>query len=263
VLAAGTALIVATNLIALGGVMYNRSGAPDSGLALSQRELNIPYNGWGEGDNSGLALRLVWRVDNAERIGIQRYYPSGETTWLNSAKLAELGISVRKPPGNQEERAAFSTGLPADVLLVLELNGPAYRRRVERSCQPATEENARKRSEALCASEMTENSRLFVVDAGRDRDALRRKYPDTHTYAITHGRIHAAYLSGSVTAWVDGLAIDELHVPITFRTALNAAAGGAFNRLGARTPVAEKFEATVAYGRRLEPWLVSMSAGGT
>jgi len=63
-LLAGLGLIALTNAIALSGVVYNRSGDPEATLRLTQRELRTPYRWYGNRENSGLALSLVWRVLN-------------------------------------------------------------------------------------------------------------------------------------------------------------------------------------------------------
>ncbi|HPU80578.1 DUF4824 family protein, partial [Accumulibacter sp.] len=55
-LAAGAALILLTNIVALSGVIINRTGEPESRLMLSARELSLPYRGYRQAENSGLAL---------------------------------------------------------------------------------------------------------------------------------------------------------------------------------------------------------------
>ena len=57
-LIAGVGLIVVVNAIVLGGVAYNRSSEPESALRLSERELAAPMRGYGNKENSGIALAL-------------------------------------------------------------------------------------------------------------------------------------------------------------------------------------------------------------
>ena len=40
---AGLAIIIVTNIVALAGVAYNRSGEPDAVVELTERELGLPY----------------------------------------------------------------------------------------------------------------------------------------------------------------------------------------------------------------------------
>jgi len=251
---AGVALIVIVNAIALTGVAFNRSAATGGTLVLTQRELSMPYNYWRNTENSGLALRVNWRIPaTLPRAGGIWY--GGEAEWLDAAKIAELGIRTRSAPGDYE--SSFWRSVPADVLMVLELNGPAYRRALELACDKAAR-SAQKSDVALCESEKHESSRLFIIDAGLDRDVLRAKYPDAASYAIAHGKVQATWISdGSkkqLVGLVNDLAIDELQVPLPMRAAL-AADGGVLWRSPDKTA---PFEATVTFGRRLEPWIVQL-----
>ena len=260
-LPAGVALIVAINAVALGGAMYNRGGAADSTLALSLRELQVPYRSWREGDNSGLALRLTWQVEDTRATAAPEQWFPGEAPWLTVAKLTELGISVRAPTRSELEGRRYYRGPPTDVLLVLELNGPAYHRQVEWSCRPPPEAEPHNNAQASCEREKHQASRLFVVDAGHDRGALRRKYPDTSTYAIAHGRITTGYTgvpdAPRIVAGIGELAVDEIHVPAALGSGLKPAARGGSSLTGGQPP--DGFAATVSYGRRLEPWLVGLT----
>ena len=100
-LTAGLALIAITNAIALGGAAYNRSGQPDSSLALSDRELQVPYAAWSESENSGLSLRLNWRVLPVPAPGdsVYGYFGGRGSTpaWLDAQKMASLGFSPDAP----------------------------------------------------------------------------------------------------------------------------------------------------------------------
>ncbi|MFP8981388.1 DUF4824 family protein, partial [Pseudomonas aeruginosa] len=66
-LIAGSLLLLAANLAALGGVAWNRSGEAESKLVLSQRELqrNWSYGFWSE-ENSGVELRLELHSPNGD-----------------------------------------------------------------------------------------------------------------------------------------------------------------------------------------------------
>jgi len=248
----GVALIVLTNVVALGGVIINRSGAPDSTLTLTQRELALPYTDWHVSENSGLALRLLWRVEpkQADRAAGSLGWAGDESDWLNAAKLKELGITVRPRSPRNADGPSYSSSLPADVLLVLEINGPAYRRQRDRACLFAGS-TPDKNSKDTCDTETHEASRLFVVDAGLDREALRRKYPDARVYAIVRGQIQAAFVPTStelrLVGYVRGVSVDEIQVPVSMRAGLDSA------------PRKTPFTAVVALGRRLEPWIVSLS----
>ena len=64
----GLALIVLTNAVALGGVWWNRSAAPDSSLTLSERELGLPWRALRNRENSGLDASIhAWRCARRSR----------------------------------------------------------------------------------------------------------------------------------------------------------------------------------------------------
>lgn len=261
----GLALILLTNAVVLGGVWYNRSGDPDSTLTLTERELASPFNYWHGEENSGLNLHLVWRMEQSrpQTNTPGSVYFGGEGDWLDSTKLKELGISIHARSPSPRNGAAFNSSLPADVLLVLEMDGAAYRRTLERACRlptaAAPDAVARQKN---CLEETNRSSRLFVVDAGLDREALRKKYPDRAHYAVMRGQIQASLIiqvSGRhLTGYVRGVASDEIDVPLSMRTSIGASTpimGRVYGQQG------KPFAAVVMIGRRLEPWLASLSPG--
>lgn len=278
-LIAGVALIVLTNAVALGGVAWNRS-APESSLRLTQRELWLPWN-WGfEAENSGLALRLAWRTPVAETEGRPGYDTSymmvgSAPAWLDEAKLAELGFDVSHTEDATAGRVRSDKQLPREVLLVLELDGPAYRANLERAQKIAEaeeallaanpgkkefEERAKQAREQL-GREEREASRLFAVDAGLDATALRVKYPDRARYAIVRGNVRPQFAGyGKSTrfwGYLEKLSVESVNVPHEFRQVLEPVL-----RRGAGYPnqKAAPLEATIAFGKRFEPWMMAAGA---
>jgi uncharacterized protein DUF4824 len=245
---AGLGVIVVTNAIALGGVAFNRGAAPGGRLELTQRELERPHSYLRDpNENSGLTLELRWRLEEATRA-VGDSYHSGESDWIDAAKLQELGLQARRQMRDGEQ--TYSVGIEKDVLLVLEMEGPAYRRVVKHACDRA-QQTGKSEDRANCERENTQASRLFVVDAGLDRDALRRKYPDDRRYAIVKGRMQAAWnntrSSWRLRGYVNDVQSGEVHVPPEMRAAVGASA------ISDST-----YRVTLAFGRRLEPWIVSL-----
>ena len=93
---------------------------------------------------------------------------------------------------------------------------------------------------------------------GRKREALRAKYWDTTRYAIVRSTL-APVIGAAVgqhAARVEGLLIEDVSVPRPLRKSLNG-----LSQQDVRSRAHEtcpRFEATVSFGRRLEPWLASI-----
>jgi hypothetical protein len=274
-LAAGAGLILAVNAIALAGVAYNRSGEPDSVLRLTERDLRRQYDGWGFArENSGLALKLQWRVRTQDAERTEDFNPfiayRGEPVWLTAAKLAELGVDTSEPVDTERGKRRYARLTSRESLLVLELDGENHRwalglarARSARAAAAAAANpgNARLKSRAESAAEHLEDeekaeSRLFIVDAGRDAPPLRAKYPDRARYAIVRGRIQPVIAGQGAQArlggYIEALAIDHVNVPVELRPVFERASTE-YEREAPRG----RFEAVVNFGRRLEPWLAA------
>lgn len=258
----GLGLILLSNAVALAGVYYNRNGTPESSLVLTQRELHLPYGDWGLGheQNSSRSLELVWRHGGDD----------GLLDWLSEEKLQAMGFKL--PDGDAD-------GWPADVRrprarsvwLVLELDGPAYRRQLRAARAALVEAEARlelrpddeelrrqrqQRQEQL-AREERHDSRLFLVDAGADAAALRQAYPDRQRYALLAGRLKPYYQWGPPGQRLGAnvsLEIRRISVPYALRELFaDWQPGGGYREDGRR------LRAQVAFGRRHEPWMIDAS----
>jgi hypothetical protein len=267
-LIAGLALVAVTNGVALGGAAWNRSGTPDSVLALTQRELEPPYMFKGSQENSGLTLQLLWRVVPV-RDHDERAFPystgSGAPAWLDAAKMQSLGFETKSAVDDASARGfeRYRSQLPRDVFVVLELDGPAYQEILERTRQAATVIEAKdergegkKTAQALIDGETNRSSRLFAVDVGLDRDALRRQFADRARYAIVRGQVRPAWAGPRVPAsgLVSSLSADNINVPLEMRGVFEGVVRASYRR---PSDDATRFEARLAFGQRLEPWLVS------
>jgi Domain of unknown function (DUF4824) len=267
-LAAGLLLLAVTNAVALGGALWNRSGEPEAELRLTERELSVPYRWYGNRENSGLSLRPVWRVLVEDQARTSFYFSryagaGGAPGWLDRGKMEALGFDTSAPPARP---GRFEKQLAREVLLVLELDGATYRRALELTSEHVaselakavapedkTAEERRKNAREALEWETSRSSRLFVVDAGVDRDALRARYPDRARYAIVRGEVRPLSSvggAGKASGYVAGVSVPSINVPLRLR---NVFADAQLSEYGqaARTRV----EATVAWGRRLEPWL--------
>lgn len=279
---AGFVLILVTNAVALGGVIWNRHGDPESVLSVSQRELEMPYR-WASHENSGVALTLRWRVaakanGNAAPSGSYGYAPPD---WLDEAKMRSLGFTLRAYADDTQQT---EKALSHDVLLVLEMAGDAYGRALEQArryvaaeeakldASPVSEENKRRRESLrrTLREEEHENSRLFVVDAGLDAAELRARYPDRSRYAIVKGQVRpwasgspaSASATSAARGVVSGISATEINVPYRFRPLFAGRWSNDADYLQYKNAVQEdtaKFEARVAFGQRYEPWITDVN----
>ncbi|BAN50043.1 DUF4824 family protein [Metapseudomonas resinovorans] len=251
----GLALIGLTNAIALGGVWYNRSGEADSRLLLSEREVRRSYD-WADHENSGLALRLDWRRPSAA-TGDDPY----QSLMLDQDSLLQLGFSA-----TDRETLRFDNR-NREVLVVLELDGPARVAELERARQrlakarselrSAPQDKSRQEAERAARNyveqEEHRSSRLFAVDVGLDREALRSRYPDRGRYAILSGIVSAWVRDGRLTGQISRLRIAEINVPHAWREGLR----DGLVRDREDKPSA-RLRLWLSIGQRLEPWIDSV-----
>jgi hypothetical protein len=283
-IAAGALVLAVTNAVVLVGVAFNRRQPSDSVLTLTGRELGPQWSWmWREGENSGLSLRLQYRVESSrssipaesdEEEPFSSYGSFGPIAWLDRDKLAALGFDVAQPLNSADTDTHYNRMLGRDVLLVLELDGPVRARALQAArdllahrehditANPERRESAERLRNAQRAVQREEHeaSRLFIVDAGLDQTTLRQRYPDRTHYAIVNGNIRpyvmrdrtSARLYGAVTA----IRCETINVPLQFReTVPHDLPTGAENE--------HPFILEVAFGTRLEPWIVSGHAGST
>lgn len=275
-LIAGIALIAMTNVVALGGVAWNRGGEPESAMKLGMRELSVTRGGFNR-ESNGVMLNLVWRTParDSKELSMWSYAGGGTPPWLDEAKMVELGFVA--PDMKTYADLSRRRGTSREVLLVLELDGPARQAQLElvraktaeqidKAATQAEEPARRSIEQAQKWLEREENefSRLFAVDAGLDRETLRRRYPDRARYAIVPGRIASAFdrkgQEVEMRGYLRGVTTDTLNVPYDFRSQL------ADNNHSPRDNARNKLKGasvTVAFGRRLEPWIVAIEQPGT
>lgn len=256
-LLAGVALILLINAVALAGVWYNRSGEADSRLALSERELSRSYRN--QDENSGLSVQLLWRRPSEATDGDYT-----RNTMLSEEQMLRLGFA----PAPDECQPRCRQRASREVLVVLELDGPAYQEeltlqrqlieqaRLAQAAVPTDEHLTHRLKQATSELDRLERgSRLYAVDVGLDRETLRQHYPERSRYAIVHGQVRPSYgRERALTGHISELSIAQINVPQRWRAVLDSLPSGPNN--ASRTPL-QRIE--VAFGRRLEPWITAVS----
>jgi hypothetical protein len=275
-LAAGIALIIATNTVILIGVNYNRSGEPDAEVALTERELVLPGSYGFAQENSELSLRLTWRVMHVDRRPSLVMTTWGSPVWLDQKTLAALGFDVTADADTPEGKRRYAKMLPREVFVVLEYDGETYQQMLSQVQQHAQAEEALlagnpgqkefvdrvKEAQRALFREQQVNSRLFVIDAGTDHRDLRAKYTDRSRYIIARGQVRImvevrAGEKARVTGYIENVSIAGVNVPLVYRHVLDPFLAG---RPIPGQDASPRYTVKLNVGRRLEPWIVDISA---
>jgi hypothetical protein len=280
-LTAAAVLVVLVNALILGDAALNRRSPADATLILSERELapktpELFY--FGNDENSGLTLALRWAVlppAVADQAGATHFlYPWSESwgpaAWLDRQKLTALGFDVTREPDERGEARYYAHARTREVLLVLEMNGDAYQSALQQIRTRATQAAAAAAADSFDVRLVNEaqrlretarrlerdSTRLYVVDAGLDPSALRRRYPDRTRYPIVHGSVQPLVVGQGVARQVYGrvaaVHCEDLSVPAKLRAPLP------------RQPLryddrGQAFQVMVSFGRHLEPWITATS----
>jgi hypothetical protein len=272
-LVTGLAIILLSNAIALGGVAYNRSGQPTSQLTLTERELRLPYSYGFQKENSGVSVSLGWRVFDLKNTqtwgGVWQQVP-----WFDQQKLAAMGFDVSYPLDKPDSFEHYRRVISREVFLVLEYDGETYQKVLQqRRDKVAKEEELQrqnpdkkeferrvKNARRALEFEATGNSRLFVIDAGLDADALRNLYRDSGKFLIARGQVSMYYsgnykLSPHLFGVISRLSVQQISVPLAYASLLKQILGKHASKIPGKPP---RYAVSLKYGQRYEPWVTGV-----
>lgn len=269
-------LVLLANAVALAGVAWNRSGEPEASLMLTERELQLPARWRYNRENSGLALALRWRVvpergPDREPI-LHQQATWSDVHWLDADKLVALGFELDESPdwpGYRRSRLQ-----QREVWLALELDGPAHARSVQQAREHLFQarrdlaespdvylhQKRAENAEQHFVHVRDEWSRLVAIDADLDAGQLRARHPDREHVAIVRGRVRPGWRGkapdsagkGEWRGHIEAVSISSVHVPRHLRQTFDPLLEtGAPNR-------DDHYQVTLAWGRRLEPWIVDV-----
>lgn len=282
-LAAGL-LLLASNAFVLTGVAYNRSGEPVSKITLTERELSSPYSYSYRKEDSGVAFYLQWRV-HSDRTTYSSYgYYSGPyspAAWLDKEKLTQLGFDTSYALEGKDAYRHYNNLPEREVFLVLEYDGESYQRALkmaeenllekesllesipkDTSKQETTRiENNAKSARNFLEQEQNSRTRLFVIDADFDDESLRNKYSNQSRYLVVKGKVGVTLQSknkkNTLHGRVSEIFSNRIHIPLPFRDQLVAfSKTKKYRKYQGNKP---RFQATFAWGKRYEPWIVGVS----
>jgi hypothetical protein len=236
-LLAAAGLVIAANIVVLGGVAYNRSRVVQR-VELDERELRLaPTND----EDTGVSLYVEYA---------RTHWTRGFDDWLTESKIREAGFDLPAPPAKGTQWRAL---LPRQVFVAFEIEGDVWRKWQE-------EERARREQEKTGPVVSLPPTRLIAVDLSRDAESLHRRYPDPKKHLIIRAVIRVSWNS-----WMDAnrqskegwrgylteLLPNSVHVPQPFSNILRP-----WTRDLATTP---RYSVTLCFGARGEPWLARIN----
>jgi hypothetical protein len=265
----GFVVLVATNILVLSGVAFNRSGDPETLITLTERELRLPY-AHETRENGGLYLRLSWQVlirEAADKDDKKYGCFSRKPVWLDNEKLKELGFNIDDYSYWNDNSTYYKIPIPKQVFIVFENNGDSYREAVKRAERKLEKQRSRfelntgdeklrkelESAEKSLELEQITNSRLFAIDASLDSQKLRKTYGDRTQFIIVKGLIS---ISKNLCGYIMKINEDNIHVPLKYRNIIDEARIN--DKQKGRKFELPRYEVELAYGNRFEPWIVSV-----
>ncbi len=266
-------LLLLTNIVVLAGVAYNRSGDPLLTIELTERELPIVVSAGSKDENSGTSLSLKWYVLSPDKDPEYLSTTYGSSTWLDDEKLTELGFDMKKFKSEPDKYRHRTSHLATEAVLVLEYQGDTYLKALafvkEKAEQlrlmvaeyPGDESLANDLNnyvEQLTRLKVSQ-SRLYVVDAGLDVQALIGKYAGNNNYLLARGEIGLGWNEDDVSGRISQLYIRQVHVPLPLSEQLVTLANGEAYASNRNSSIPPRYKVRLNIGKRLEPWIESVT----
>ena len=265
-------LLLLSNAMVLAGVAYNRSGEPVISIELTERELPVNQSFSVNDENSGTTLSLKWQVLDSDEDSYYMTTTYGTPEWLDDNKLTELGFDMNVLKSDADKFRSRTSNLSAEAILVLEYQGDSYYKalasvkekvdklRLQAADNPDNEnrnnlENYEKRLSRLKKSQ----TRLFVIDAGLDKQALLKRYADKNKYLLTRGEIGLRWVGDIVSGRIKQLYIRQLHVPLPLSEQVVGITNGEVYSTYNNNHISPRYSVRLNIGKRLEPWIESVS----
>lgn len=262
-------LLLLTNVVVLSGVAYNRSGEPLSSIELTERELTVKRYYSRMDEDSSTRVLLNWRVLTDDMESGFFYGRYRHPAWLDEVKLSNLGFDLEKIKDNKAKYLYQWDTHATDAVLVLEYQGDSYRKTLtfaEQLLEQMRKSVANdpgdtslvkklKRYEDHFVDLKVSETRLYIIDAGLDKQELLEKYSDKSKYILLRGEISLTWDDDEIVGAIRHLYIDEMHVPLPFSQVLVDLIGNDADYAYRAEPIPPRYKVRLNVGKRLEPWI--------
>ncbi|CCK74967.1 conserved hypothetical protein [Oleispira antarctica RB-8] len=259
-------LVLLVNAFILIGVWYNRSGLAESVVVLTERELHMPYR-WNRDQTS---VRIDWRAISSDGDSYSGY---SSPAWFDENKLVSLGFEFSDDSATDYKKHFIE----AEAVLVLEYDGETYQQAVKHAQKRVLDIEKKlsrlvddedllsdlKRAKENLKHEEQSASRLFVIDAGLDKEVLRIQYPDNQRYILAYGivdvRSTGSYRNNTKPTFsgrIDRLSVQYLYIDNSVYSNIDKLKPSLQYSRNENSP---RFSLAVHYGQKLEPWIDSSS----
>lgn len=270
---ASVCLLLLTNIVVLAGIAYNRSGDPLQSLELTERELPIRQSFNSKEENSGTTLSLQWQIfdpDEAPKYLSTRY---GSPIWLDDEKLTELGFDIKEFKSDTDKYRYRTSLLTTEAILVLEYQGENYQKalalveskadRLRQSVVDTPDDDELLDElndyEELLTQFKVSHTRLYVIDAGLDKQALMQRYAGKNNYLLARGEIGLSWNEDEISGRIRQLYIQQVHVPLPLSERVITLANGEAYSSYNNNPILPRYRVRLNIGKRLEPWIESVT----
>ena len=227
------ALVLVSNAFVLAHVWRNRSG-DSTAIELTERELRLVRM---QQESSALFFDLAWEPLNRPAEG-------PESPWFTRPKLEEPGFDCSVNPDDPKADKFYRSMAAREAFAVLEYQtGETFR------------------------------SNLRAIDVGREYEALRKRYPDSHRYLIAPSlvrlRLEAKwdpntrkYETGAwLHGWVVQLQVSRISVG-PCQPLMQKLNQHTYEMLQTKSgkELAPRYAVVLRYGQSHEPWVESCRA---
>ncbi len=254
----GLTILIATNIMILSGVAYNRMGQATTQLTLTERELPLPYKTGIKKENSAISLAIQWRVPS--KVG-DSYYPyQSKRITITHQDLAELGFKVNDIQENYWLESK-------ELYWALEYDGAMHKAEIAKAMekyqkaslafqtQPSDSNSRKKKQQELSlAREKTSNSRLFFIELSADYQYLATKYSDKQNFLIIKGLAKPYYnrTDKNYSLSLKNMSVSQIMMPVAYNQVLSD-----LKNLNRQEVTLPRYAVNINWGQRLEPWVVN------